>query len=341
MPDLKRTLERAIIVNGYIYNRTMLLNMIREFTEQRDLIRPAKTRFATAFLAMRSIQQHKQNLKKMFTSENWSKSKFAKEQTGKQAQKIILMPSFWNSIIYAMKVGGPLLEVLRLVDGEKKPAMGYIYVTMDRAKEKIAKAFGNNEDRYKDVFEIIDHRWQLQLHQDLHATGYFLNLKFFYSNSEIEQDEEVVMGLYNSISRLTDDPESKGTIHTELLKYKQAEGLFGKQIAIQMRKKRNRLEQKRLNDLVFIKYNRALRRRYDSRDTIDPLILSEADDGNEWCTTRPHLFSGDAEKAIWDVRDKVKVPLYGCDCYAYALLASGFVDLVIESGLKVITSVLN
>lgn len=33
--------------------------------------------------------------------------------------------------------------------------------------------------------------------------------------------------------------------------------------------------------------------------------------------------------------DQVKVPLYGCDCYAYALLATGFVDLVIESGLKV------
>jgi hypothetical protein len=29
------------------------------------------------------------------------------------------------------------------------------------------------------------------------------------------------------------------------------------------------------------------------------------------------------------------VPLYGCDCYAYALLVSGFVDLVVESGLKV------
>ncbi|CAL9228600.1 unnamed protein product [Arabidopsis halleri] len=51
-------------------------------------------------------------------------------------------------------------------------------------------------------------------------------------------------------------------------------------------------------------------------------------------TTSPHLFSGEAEKAYARVRDKVKVPLYGCDCYAYALLASGFVDLVIESGLK-------
>ncbi|XP_058190718.1 bifunctional phosphatase IMPL2, chloroplastic [Rhododendron vialii] len=51
-------------------------------------------------------------------------------------------------------------------------------------------------------------------------------------------------------------------------------------------------------------------------------------------TTSPHLFSGDAEVAFARVRSKVKVPLYGCDCYAYALLASGFVDLVIESGLK-------
>ena len=32
---------------------------------------------------------------------------------------------------------------------------------------------------------------------------------------------------------------------------------------------------------------------------------------------------------------QVKIPLYGCDCYAYALLSSGFVDLVVESGLKV------
>ncbi|XP_010531450.1 PREDICTED: bifunctional phosphatase IMPL2, chloroplastic [Tarenaya hassleriana] len=51
-------------------------------------------------------------------------------------------------------------------------------------------------------------------------------------------------------------------------------------------------------------------------------------------TTSPHLFNGEAEKAFARVRDKVKVPLYGCDCYAYALLASGYVDLVIESGLK-------
>jgi len=38
---------------------------------------------------------------------------------------------------------------------------------------------------------------------------------------------------------------------------------------------------------------------------------------------------------------QVKIPLYGCDCYAYALLSSGFVDLVVESGLKVFHTLLS
>jgi fructose-1,6-bisphosphatase/inositol monophosphatase family enzyme len=33
-------------------------------------------------------------------------------------------------------------------------------------------------------------------------------------------------------------------------------------------------------------------------------------------------------------RPWVKVPMFGCDCYAYGLLASGFCDLVVEADLK-------
>ncbi|KAL6543367.1 hypothetical protein OROHE_010887 [Orobanche hederae] len=49
-------------------------------------------------------------------------------------------------------------------------------------------------------------------------------------------------------------------------------------------KKRNRLAQKRLNDLVYVKYNRALKRRYEARDRIDPITLKDIDDSNEWLT---------------------------------------------------------
>ena len=42
----------------------------------------------------------------------------------------------------------------------------------------------------------------------------------------------------------------------------------------------------RLNNMVFVKYNRALKRRYDLKDTIDPILLEEIDDSNEWMVGR-------------------------------------------------------
>ena len=64
------------------------------------------------------------------------------------------MPSFWNNVVFALKVAGPLVRVLRLVDGEKKPAMGYIYEAMDRAKEAIANSFNGDEKKYNNINNI-------------------------------------------------------------------------------------------------------------------------------------------------------------------------------------------
>lgn len=52
--------------------------------------------------------------------------------------------------------------------------------------------------------------------------------------------------------------------------------------------------------------------------------------------TTPHMFSAEdnSQQAFNSVRDAVRTPLYGCDCYAYGLLAAGCVDLVVEADLK-------
>ncbi len=51
-------------------------------------------------------------------------------------------------------------------------------------------------------------------------------------------------------------------------------------------------------------------------------------------TTSPHMFRGEDLVHYRSVEEKVRLFRYGCDCYAYALLASGHVDLVIENGLQ-------
>ena len=49
-----------------------------------------------------------------------------------------------------------------------------------------------------------------------------------------------------------------------------------------------------MQDLVFVKYNQALKERFDSRDVIDPFLLNNIDDSNEWLVGE---LGGDGEGA--------------------------------------------
>ncbi len=52
-------------------------------------------------------------------------------------------------------------------------------------------------------------------------------------------------------------------------------------------------------------------------------------------TTSPDLFTGDLQRSVLQaVQNNVSLVRYGGDCYCYALLAMGFVDVVIETGLQ-------
>jgi myo-inositol-1(or 4)-monophosphatase len=51
-------------------------------------------------------------------------------------------------------------------------------------------------------------------------------------------------------------------------------------------------------------------------------------------TTSPKLFAGDELRAYDRVESVARLARYGCDCYAYCMLAAGHIDLVVESGLK-------
>lgn len=71
----------------------------------------------------------------MFTCDEWVSSKCAKDDKGKSTTSIILMASFWSDVVYTLKVMASLVDVLRMVDNERKLTMGYIYAAMGVAKE--------------------------------------------------------------------------------------------------------------------------------------------------------------------------------------------------------------
>lgn len=85
--------------------------------------------------------------------------------------------------------------------------MGYIYEAIDRAKEAITKLFGENEEQYKAVFDIIDRRQECQFYQLSHAAGHYLNPEFSYANPiEIIKNSEIMDGVLETLKRL--DPKA-------------------------------------------------------------------------------------------------------------------------------------
>ncbi|XP_062102910.1 uncharacterized protein LOC133813893 [Humulus lupulus] len=197
----KNALLKVKRVRNFIHNHPWVLSLTRKFAK-KDLLRPAVTRFSTAFLTLESMHQLKQPLQMMFVSKEWSSCAWAKKPEGKAMKKIIMNDNtFWPSVVYSIKTTKPLVNVLRIVDGERTPAMGFIYGAMDE-------------------------KWEFQLHRDLHATAYYLNPRFRWSPN-VSEHPEIKTGLYKCMDRLIKDQETYVKVDAQLDEYKYKRGLFG------------------------------------------------------------------------------------------------------------------
>ncbi|KAH1188307.1 hypothetical protein GmHk_U059729 [Glycine max] len=264
LPLIRKTIRRAINLVRFIYAHSSTLSLLRNRTNKMELVRYAITRFATSYLTLEMLHKKKANIRKIFISDEWILNKLSKEPKGKEVAKVVLMPSFWNSVVYTLKVMAPLVKV-------------FVFV-------------------------------------------HFLNPEFFYDNTDLEFDFEVTNDLFDCIKKLVPQfdgqqkllPDDKYKYYTIffyiliILSYalgwycsilvatKLANKILSLTCSVsgcernwsvfeQIHSiKRNRLEHKRLHDLVFVKYNQQLKQRYNARDEIDPISLNDIDVCNEW-----------------------------------------------------------
>ncbi|KAJ9557453.1 hypothetical protein OSB04_012067, partial [Centaurea solstitialis] len=260
----KDTIDKARKVTVYICRHCVLLSMFRRFTEL------------------------KQPLRELFAFKDWAESTFVSTSEGKLVENSILGDAnFWRAIKYCLSGVVPIFKVLRLMDGDAKPALGYIYEVMNCAKDTV-------------LF-----RTRLIVDGKCNFIGYSTPRDIIL----ILADRELKGGLYDVIEKTYDNP-TMVKIHEQLPKFQESIGMFGIFAAILMRKKmqtakwwskygddvigcernwstfdqvhsknKNRLQQQqRLNALVFVKYNikldMRLQKRKERGETYDPICLS-------------------------------------------------------------------
>nr|KAJ0185063.1 hypothetical protein LSAT_V11C900463900 [Lactuca sativa] len=249
------------------------LNWLRKREGWTDFICPDATRFGIAFIALKSLYDHKADLQAMVISNDFKK--MLKLRNAAECKDIVLNENFWKNCLVTVKVMNTLLRLLRLCDSDEKPALGYVYEGMYRARRGffsiIMRMFVLRERCFK-VFSI----WLRRIFPFRDSEGAFGRYSVIASRTSTRPDEwwklfggDTPILQKFAIRILSQTAPSSGCernwsvfkrIHT---------------------KKRNRLEHQKLNDLVFVHYNLRLKNRLKvdkrSYDPIDYECIDKTD----------------------------------------------------------------
>ena len=119
---------------------------MRQHTGDKELVRPAITRFATSFISLQSLHRVTTELQRMFLSDEWASCVYSTKADGQAIAQLVLHDqTFWARLREVCAISEPLVKVLHLVDGGR-PTMGYLYEAMDRAKEAIHRYYEDKGD---------------------------------------------------------------------------------------------------------------------------------------------------------------------------------------------------
>lgn len=219
---ITETLEKAKIITRFIYTNPDALKSLKDQTKGRDLIQPSKIKSTQPFLTLENIVLEQEILKKMFLSSNLTSS-----IKGKNVADIVADNSFWSGALTVSKVAIPIVNVLEwLIDKNSKEQTGYIYETIDQAKETIREGFNRKRTQYIKFWDVIDDVWNRIFNSPIHIAGYYFNPRFFYT-SKMSIDPEIVLGLFCYVVRSTRDVHVQDLITTRQLEmFHRAKGAF-------------------------------------------------------------------------------------------------------------------
>ncbi|XP_052622250.1 uncharacterized protein LOC111876721 [Lactuca sativa] len=181
----------------------------------KEIIRPGATWFGTVFIALQSLYDHKEDLQAMVISNEFKK-----------------MLKVGNAV--ELKVMTPLLKLLRLCDSDEKPAIGYVYEGMRRARRGIKELFKKKKELYRPYTNIIDSCWDRMLRKSIYCAAYWLNPVFQYDHANLCKKNEVFQGVLEMVEK-TFKGDDVLNITLNLGRFRDAEGTFGRSSAVASR----------------------------------------------------------------------------------------------------------
>ncbi|XP_057418955.1 uncharacterized protein LOC130713181 [Lotus japonicus] len=285
LPHIADLASKASKVTIFIYNHMIFLSWLRKRSGWKEIVRPGVTRFATTFITLKSISDHKSDLQALVVNQHFTGNKLSTGTAGKRVSEIILDNKFWRDCEVVSNIAAPIIRLLRIVDGDEKPSMGYVYDGMQRAKNAIKRMFKDKSELYKPFVEkdrVVQSLVDLlevkslcaSLPKALLEMNVYRERKDSFSRASALQAASQIQpaqwwSIYESSAPLLQKIAIRILSQTSSSSGCERNWSLFERIHT---KKRNRLEHQRLSDHVYITYNLRLKKRSElKKRTYDPV----------------------------------------------------------------------
>ncbi|XP_024519629.1 uncharacterized protein LOC112342287 [Selaginella moellendorffii] len=191
----------------FITEKPMLLALFRKFCS-RELMKPAKTRFAYIFLMVSQLQHEDvfPCLRRFIVSAEFESSKWYNTKDAKDVRTTIFNDEFWKNASTLLVMVAPILKVLSLADREGATT-GLIYEAMYRMIKGLELAAQDGKldvdkiDAIKCVLVEDQYRRRARwfmMHSSMHSAVHALNPSYLEQNldAEVRSDWMDYLSLY-------------------------------------------------------------------------------------------------------------------------------------------------
>ncbi|XP_057547057.1 uncharacterized protein LOC130825708 [Amaranthus tricolor] len=231
---VNRCIVQAQTITRFIYNSVSLLEFMKKFTGDQDIIRTGITKSVSSFLSLQALFKQRSELKHMVNCADYSViSACVNKQQSINCAAILDDNEFWRVVEECIAISEPFLRILREV-ADGKPAVGFIYELMTKAQESIRTYYIMDESKCKTFLDIVDKKWHNQLHTQLHSAAAFLNPCIQY-NPEVKFVTAIKEDFFNVLEKLLPTPELRHNITNQILVFQRATGMFGCNLAKEAR----------------------------------------------------------------------------------------------------------
>lgn len=222
-------LIKAREITRFLYSHALPMELKGKYIQGGEILSSSNLKFVAMFITLERLVSERVNLVEMFSSPEWTSSDWASRSLFRHICEVVKTDNaFWYAAADILKLTGPLVTVLYKLEADNCP-MGILYDAMDSAKEDIERNLGH---KHGDYWHVVDDIWDNYLHTPVHAVGYILNPRIFYSD-RFRLDTEISSGITACIIRMAKGHYDSMKAASQMEIYQRKSGPFDSDSEIQ------------------------------------------------------------------------------------------------------------